>query len=192
MGEKRREGMVIFWPSVEAAIAAQPGLGARGRPTALALAYKMVRPADESESLEARIESRIHKEPDDGCWVWTGGIHSRRPLFHPTYAESIRVRDWVFHHVTGKDGVDLHPICGRNTCVKPEHQARRNGQISILDAERIRRRWALHLAHKTSLVQIGREHGVSKQRIEQIVRDVEPVPCTCQPDVPEGCLLVKE
>lgn len=167
--------------SLKEYLSSYPAAGKRGRPTLFQLNARMPRPADCDEPIEKRIETRIKKE-ENGCWIWSAGMQKNNPIFNTSNGERIYVRHWVFFQVTKQAGARVHPTCGRDRCVNPEHQVRSGGDIPATEFDKIKTRWALHLAHKVTLDKIGKEYGVSRQRIEQIVRDVEPMKCSCSLD----------
>lgn len=175
--ERRSGEWWVHWPSVEKAVESHPHLGQRGRPSALTLQYEAPRPARETEPLEKRIYSRIMKE-SGGCWVWMGTNNGRNMPYYPaSRGERIKVRQWVYFRETGKTIPSLHATCGRSTCVRPEHMGIGGGVLSLQDNEDIKRRWALSLAHSITMEKLGREYGVSRQRIEQLVRGIDAVKC---------------
>lgn len=169
----------VYWPSVEVAMSKEPHLGVRGRPSKLAMAYAVDRPAPNTAPFKERLYSRIKKDGDGGCWLWTGSVQGGRPTFQSGPTDRFLVRQYVLKEETGLNGDSLRPGCGRSICVNPDHMVVKNGTIPLTAIEEIRRRWALHLAHDTTMKMLGDEFGVTRQRIEQIVHDVVPIRCKC-------------
>jgi len=118
-------------------------------------------------------QERIWKyvEKKEPHWYWTGHTNGyNSPEFYIRGIPTRSVRKLLFSltysysnngHLTSK--------CGDKKCVKPSHQ---NSVMKIdkQHKEDILRRYALHLQHKTTMSKLGKKYGVSKQRIEQILK----------------------
>lgn len=105
------------------------------------------------------------------CWIWEGHFHNGSPQF--SFREgSMSARQAAHELVFGVcSKAPLRPRCNNKSCVNPYHSDS-GYKLSGADIEEIRRRWVLHLKHKTTLDKIGAEYGVTRQRIEQLVRDL--------------------
>jgi len=71
-----------------------------------------------------RFMSKIQKDPDSGCWLWTGS-----KCGSTDYGE-IRekrkrhlVHRWAYQRLKGEipEGLELHHKCGVKCCVNPDH-----------------------------------------------------------------------
>lgn len=74
-------------------------------------------------SLRDRLQTRIHVDPDTGCWLWAGTIHPKG------YGQvSINGRDLYVHRVVYEwtvgpipDGLTIDHLCRRPPCCHPGH-----------------------------------------------------------------------
>ena len=75
--------------------------------------------------LPDRIESKIERIPECGCWIWTGAMH--RNGYGKIKASNSRKVTFphrvVFELVKGKipDGLQIDHLCRVRACVNPEH-----------------------------------------------------------------------
>lgn len=104
-------------------------------------------------------------------WVWKGYMQEELPMVAGPNGRmrSARKISWQLAKGCLPPGY-LYPGCGEPRCVRPEHLQVQD--FTARDRE-IRRRWALHLEHVmhvTTFEELGREFGMSRQRVEQIVK----------------------
>jgi len=83
------------------------------------------------QSLQARFEAKIYREPATGCWLWTGAnrgklkygiIRSTRTKSNPKgrYLAAHRVA-WELYRGPIPDGILICHTCDVHQCVNPSH-----------------------------------------------------------------------
>ena len=105
-----------------------------------------------SEQAEAdRFWAKVDREGPDGCWLWLGQRnawgygHFRRTLVPGTYV-AVKAHRLAYELVVGPipAGLTLDHLCGRPSCVRPDHLE------PVTSAENLRRRHARRRAEGTA------------------------------------------
>ena len=75
-----------------------------------------------SESPIERFFSKVDKDSDEGCWIWTGVIQHGYGYFSVDY-KLVRAHRWAYQTLRGEvpDGLDLDHLCRNRACVNPFH-----------------------------------------------------------------------
>lgn len=79
---------------------------------------------DPRPSAEERFWSFVEKNPDTGCWEWTGnkarGGYAR---FRSTGGPNVMAHRWSYEHYVGPipEGLQIDHLCRVRNCVNPEH-----------------------------------------------------------------------
>lgn len=117
--------------------------------------------------ISERIWDVVEKR-ENGCWLWTGRRIGSMTHGLKSYNPRNAIREVL--------GLPLHPkakivfsSCGTPNCINPEHEA-----VEKFEARNneIRARWAKSEEAKTLILtmeDLGKEYGLTRQRIEQIV-----------------------
>ncbi len=153
--QRRKQGMTYT------KIAAEVGIS-YSRVFDILLAAGQTR-ANDTRSWQQKVESYVERLPN-GCLRWIGPqkrqVHLTSEVRGSTRA---MVNKWL-----GMPGVRTYGMtCGNAWCHNPEHAAstrefKRNDEI--ID------RWKKHMEHRTTMQKLADEFGITKQRVEQIIR----------------------
>lgn len=140
--------------------------------------------------------SRVHPEPNSGCWIWSGATHRKRWGYglirgyksRPNwYAHRLSYR---IHHGPIPDGADVMHSCDNRLCVNPDHlsvgsraqnmrdaqtrnrttKGTRNSNSKLYNARivQIRKRYSAN--PNLTFRELGRMYGVSADTVWKIVR----------------------
>jgi len=132
-------------------------------------------------SLEIRIYKKIKFEKT--CHIWLGAVSSQGiPKIHFGSSDGSKTHIGVRHYLCEKkfglslNGKRISPECGNIKCVNPEHMLIYDAKairrkLTDEKAKEIREKWRLHLMHKTSYAELGRKYNVSRQCIEQLLKE---------------------
>jgi hypothetical protein len=74
-------------------------------------------------NLPERLESRIERIPESGCWIWTGSM-SFQGYGHITESGKVKKAHRVVYEASGKiipHGLFLDHLCRVRACVNPAH-----------------------------------------------------------------------
>jgi hypothetical protein len=115
--------------------------------------------------LSVKVWERVEKHPN-GCWTWKGPNQVSLALAAPKTARSLVHYVMRLPYTTTK----LTPACGNRKCINPKHTATERFPARN---ETIRKLWKKHLEakkHITSMPKLGRKYGLTRQRIEQILK----------------------
>ena len=95
-------------------------------------------PEPSDEELAGRILPRIEKQPDDGCWLWTGAGHARtgHGMFgYNALGRNITryVHRFVYEYLVGPipDGLVLDHLCRVTRCCNPSHLEPVSGAVNV-------------------------------------------------------------
>jgi len=72
---------------------------------------------------EARFFSKVHKDPETGCWLWAAGLNrDGYGQFAPAGFTMLAHR-WAYTHFVGPipDGLTIDHLCRVRNCVNPKH-----------------------------------------------------------------------
>lgn len=135
------------------------------------------------------VLSKLHRpDGNDGCWEWQGTKYkdgSNIFVCGPRQLEkaggilfkNCRAVNAVLAALgrEPRHGDYIYPNCGNKKCVNPAHQdfvesirrPRPNAErdLAIVEA------WRNHLKYATSLASLGAKHGISKQRVSEIIKE---------------------
>ena len=115
------------------------------------------------KDLATRVWEYVEKEPN-GCWFWIGTS--------TTLSRNYRTPGKLVKYALGlsTEGYKTGRICLNRRCLNPEHETAT--RKFSRDSEVIEK-WSKHLAakpHVTTLEKLGKEFGITRQRVEQIVK----------------------
>ena len=126
---------------------------------------------------------RVDKQ-ENGCWIWTGklsaGSHYSKdtPIFNNGsekgygYVSALKFAAMLCGHKFLPHGVlslKRYNNCGNLKCVNPEHWAHLCDTNNKERDDAIKERWALFKKYKTTMLVLGKEYGITRQRVEQII-----------------------
>ena len=85
----------------------------------------------------ARFMSKIDKDGDNGCWLWTSGCDpSGYGRFNPSHGSKLYAHRVSFeiHYRPLVTGEVVHHKCGVKNCVNPEHLESTSHQANVSEA----------------------------------------------------------
>jgi hypothetical protein len=94
-----------------------------------------------SATVVERFWSKVDRQPDDGCWLWTGAVTvDGYGRLRATSTVEVRAHRYAYELLVGPipEGLTLDHLCERPACVRPEHLE------PVEHAENVRRRHARH------------------------------------------------
>jgi hypothetical protein len=116
----------------------------------------------DNRPLEVKVWESVQRM-ESGCWKWTGRTRHKMKAGVPATPRGL------VRYVLGiKDGpTPGRRNCGNSWCLNPEHDSAvckfsRNEEILI--------RWRLHVQHYTTMDKLAEKFGITRQRVEQIIR----------------------
>jgi hypothetical protein len=77
-----------------------------------------------SASLPERIEARIKRLPETGCWIWTGALSRQGYSYISVKGRMFRVHRLTYEAATGSEipaGLVIDHLCRVRSCVNPDH-----------------------------------------------------------------------
>lgn len=85
-----------------------------------------------------RIMSRVVKNAETGCWLWTGGRSGDYAVINIDH-RTHRVHRWLYEHRHGPipEGMDLDHLCRVRACVNPDHVEPVTRQENLLRGQTI-------------------------------------------------------
>jgi len=132
-------------------------------------------------AIQTRFESKYEVDPVTFCWLWTAGTTDGYGRFWVD-GEMVYAHRWSYEWFREPlppwepGGMELHHICGRQTCVNPWHlelvtrgaHMDTEGQRKLTEDQvlEIRARSAFGDTRK----ELGLRFGVSQQQISNIIR----------------------
>lgn len=122
---------------------------------------------------QERFMKRVDINGD--CWIWTGRIDKHGTPRFSVSSHSTHTAYYLARKVLGSKEDVMHSyrfmghknICGNTLCIHPKHIF----ASRTADKEEVIRLWRNHLEHKTSMPILAKKYGVTRQRIEQIIRE---------------------
>lgn len=74
-------------------------------------------------TIEQRLMSRVLKNENTGCWIWTGALSagSYGSIFHEGRMQKAHRVSWRLNRGEIPDGLDLDHLCRVRRCVNPDH-----------------------------------------------------------------------
>lgn len=145
-----------------------------------------------TEFPEERFWKKVNKQTENGCWEWTGGLHSGYGQFSVggrKNARNIRAHrfSYVLTHGLIPDDIDVLHSCDNRKCVRPDHlftgtqydnvkdmvskqrhaTGERIGSAVLTETQvtEIRRRFSFG---SQNMVSMGKEFGVAPSTIARI------------------------
>lgn len=126
--------------------------------------------------------SKIKKdETGEGHWVWMGSMNNGWPKLSvnrvkhndvmPSRSARLLVR--IALGLPTAEKIFLH--CGEGRCVNPDHMDNRFPEVNAERNLELRSKWQQHLQflkHKTTYAALGREFGLTRERVRQLCKGV--------------------
>jgi hypothetical protein len=83
----------------------------------------IVRRAFQDVSLLDRFMKRVEKDPETGCWLWTGGKNPGGYALFSVNRKTVSAHRWSYEHHVGAipEGLQIDHLCVTPSCVNPEH-----------------------------------------------------------------------
>lgn len=97
--------------------------------SAVALSHRIVSPG----GLPLRVEEKIERVTDSGCWIWMGGIRSgygQTSIGRRNVAAHRAVYEWLRGPIP--PGLDLDHLCRVRSCVNPDHLEPVTRRVNLL------------------------------------------------------------
>ena len=74
-----------------------------------------------------RLMSRVNKQADSGCWIWTAAVagDGRPTTWHPYQRRTVAAARALYELTSGDvelTGLCLISTCGNTYCVNPDHR----------------------------------------------------------------------
>lgn len=128
---------------------------------------------------------------NDGHWIWRGRLNSHKKNRKPLPVFSVRADEhkmlnktatwWAYWYRYETQKPDLgrkiisKNICGVDLCINPEHQTNCSPEKVRPNAERDDEIIELYTNHlkwrKFTMTVIGQKYGISRARVQQIIRE---------------------